>query len=793
MLPTTSAQRTINIAKIAVEHVGPPSVSDSLIRANIRSKEGEPYSRLTVDEDVKNLYATGYFSDVRVAEDRASDGMKLTYVVQGKPLLTEIKFTGNKKYSAKKLLKKVKSKTGQPLDERKLFEDAQEIQKMYEKAGRQKTTVTPVRSIDESAGRGTVTFEIHEGQKIKIKDIVFENAKAFPQKKLRKVLKTKRRWMFSFLTGSGVLKEDEFADDKDKLIEFYQNEGYIDFQIVDVKFDYLTPTKMTIHFVVSEGTQYKVGALEFKGNKLFSTNDFLNGVVTDKVLLKLRMTVGKTFTPGGLTKDVETLKDIYGARGYIDTRISAVKNPNPTTGTIDLIYQFDEGDKSFVEKIEIKGNVRTKDRVIRRELAVSPGEVYDTVRVKLSKQRLEGLDYFSKVDAQPEETDVPNRKNLVIGVEEKDTGNLILGAGFSSVDSIVGFVEVSQGNFDLFNPPTFTGGGQKARLRAQVGTLRQDYELTFVEPWFLGRHLIFETDLFHRDLGFLSLNDTYEETHTGGTISLTRALGSEFLIGMVSYTLENINVHINPINHTNAITNFNNSLTNGFAHDGAVEPANISQDIFNERGSRLVSKIGASLAYDTRYPALMAERGERTELFGEIAGGPLGGDVDVYKIELRTDWFFKGFATGHILEVAGRTGVAQNYGSTDRIPIFDRYFLGGLESLRGYRFRQVGPKDQFGEPLGGDTYYFGTAEYSLPIIERLRFALFYDIGNVYQRPFSLSPNADQAFYNDNWGIGFRINLPIGPLRLDYGIPIKHDPNTGGGGRFQFGVGYQRQF
>jgi outer membrane protein insertion porin family len=198
----------------------------------------------------------------------------------------------------------------------------------------------------------------------------------------------------------------------------------------------------------------------------------------------------------------------------------------------------------------------------------------------------------------------------------------------------VGFIEVSQENFDLFKPPTFTGAGQKFRLRTQIGTERQDYQLSFIEPWFLERKLQFGVDLYHRDYGFLS--DLYEETHTGGSLSLTRALGSDFLIGRVAYTLESIDVKIDDSAHTNTITNVTATSTNIF-------PPNISQDLYDEDGRRLVSKFGASIAYDTRNSNLLPTRGQRSELSGEIAGGVFGGDTDFYKMELKTAWYFPGF------------------------------------------------------------------------------------------------------------------------------------------------------
>jgi len=806
------AQTSLTISRIEIKHIGPPAVSDALVRANIRVKEGDPYLRASIDGDIQNLYATGYFYNIRVSEEIVSDKVNLTYIVQGKLLLTDLKFSGNKKFSDRKLKKKITSKVGEPLDEQKLFLDSQEMQKMYQKSGYQKTTVKPAIAPDENTGRATVTFEVTETPKVIIKDIEFVGATEFSQKKLRKVLKTKRRWLFSWLTGSAKLKDEQFEDDQEKLIAFYQNEGYIDFEIKDVQFDYVTPNRVIIRFMVSEGARYKVGNITFKGNSLFSTDEIYQGIKVEGRTRKIEMTVGKIFTPQGLQKDREAIQDFYGAKGYIDMRVASIKVANTTTGTMDLVYEIDEKNKSFIEKIEIKGNDKTKDKVIRRELAVSPGEVYDMVRVKLSKERLEGLRYFEKVDTQSEETDVPNRKHLVIGVEEKNTGNFVVGAGLSSVDSVVGFVEVSQENFDLFKPPTFTGAGQKFRLRAQIGTRRQDYQLTFIEPWFLGKKLQLGVDLYHRDLGFLS--DLYEETHTGGTLSLSKPLGTELLIGRVAYTLESVNVAIDRNRHlgtnTTVTTNpgvTNSMMTNATSFTTNVSLPNISQDIFDEGGRRLVSKFGSSIAFDTRNSNLTASRGQRSELSGEVAGGPLGGDTDFGKIEAKSVWYFPGFFEGHVLELASEAGVVTSYGNGDRgrprVPIFDRWFLGGLYSLRGYRYRDVGPQDEFGEPLGGGTFWFGSAEYSVPIIERLRFAVFYDIGNVYAQPFSLNPGVirnrsgvigDRGFYQDNWGIGLRINIPyLGPLRLDYGFPLTHDKNLGDKGRFNFGVGFQSRF
>jgi outer membrane protein insertion porin family len=787
LLPDAWAQfSSFRVLKIEIKHVeNPAAVNDDLIRANIRVKPGDPYLRSAVDDDVRNLYGTGLFYNIRVTDEITPDGVVLTYVVQARPKLTDIKFTGNKKFSDAKLRKKLSSKIGEPLDERKLFTDSQEIHKAYEKSGSPSTQVKYVPNIDEQAGRATATFEITESPKVKITKVEFVGAQAFSQRKLRKQVKTRKHWMFSWLTSHGFYKEDEFEDDKERLADFYRDHGYIDFEIKDVQFEYPTPKTLVIRFIVYEGRQYKIGTVTFKGTTMFPTN---------KVDQVLQLHPGAVFTPKALTKDIERIEDFYGSRGRIEVNQSSgdlrvIKIPNTETGTMDLEYRVDEGQEFKIEKIEIRGNTKTKDRVIRRELAVSPGERFDMVRVKISKQRLEGLQFFEKVDARPESTDPPivGRKNLIVAVDEKNTGNLTMGAGFSSVDAVVGFVEVSQGNFDLFNPPTFTGGGQKFRLRVQLGTERQDYVLSFIEPWFLGQKLALGVDLYHRELNFQSLDNLYDEVRTGARLSLSRTLGSDFLIGSVSYTIENVGILLDNSLHGDRYVR-----EIGLDNFPIIrrDPANAPRALLDEDGYSLISKIGASIAYDTRNSVALPNKGQRTELFAEFAGGPFGGERDFYKVELRTAWYFKGLFTGHVLEMVGGTGVASGLSSGDSVPFYERYYLGGLNSLRGFRYRSVSPREPgFDEPVGGNTYWFGSAEYSIPIIPRLRFALFYDIGAVESDSYSYK----FSDFSDNWGIGLRLNLPIGPLRLDYGIPIHHDDFNSGSGRFQFGVGYRREF
>ena len=364
---------------------------------------------------------------------------------------------------------------------------------------------------------------------------------------------------------------------------------------------------------------------------------------------------------------------------------------------MDLEFQIEEGQKIRVERIEIRGNTKTRDTVIRRELAVSPGETFDMVRVKLSKGRLEGLKYFDRVDAHPEPTEVQNARNLVVVVDEGKTGNATAGAGFNTAESLVGYVEYTESNFDITKfpmHPWWQGAGQKVRLRLAIGTQQQDYELGFIEPWFLGRKLQLGVNLYYRDLAYLSPNNLYDEVQAGGKVSLTRALGSDFLRGSVNYTLEDIGINLTG----NAIP-----TTGPF---GNVPPA-----ILQQVGYHLLSTAGGSLAYDTRNSVQLSDKGQRTELIGQVTGGPFGGDESFYKLELRSAWFFKGFGRGHVLEVGGRAGVAQAFGGTSDVPFYSRYYLGGMYDLRGFKYRNVSPRQYnnsfspaipYQEPVGGD-------------------------------------------------------------------------------------------
>ena len=798
------------VSAIEVTNIGPEVASADLVRANIHVKVGDVYNRKAVYDDIPNLYATGLFANIVIKERQTDDGVVITYVLAGKMRLTSITVDGNTEIKTTKLLKKAASHVGDPLDELKLLNDTQSMEKLYQDKGYTGTSVRyELVNVDQVRGQAGVLFQVTEKPKIKIENVVFIGAHAFPQKKLRSVVKTRRHWMFSFLTGSGVFKQEEFDDDPDLLAEFYRNEGYIDFELTGTNIVYPTTNKMIVQFVVSEGRQYKVGSVTFKGNSIFTTAQIAKSLKARHIAEKSKIPVGENgleadvglvFKPDSLKDDLQAIEDFYGSKGYIDVRrgspnLYAVQIPNTDAGTIDLEYHIQESQQYKIEKIEIRGNVKTRDRVIRRELAVSPGDTFDMLRVNLSKRRLEGLGYFTPdggVDtkAESDPTLPSDTKNLVITVQEQSTGNMTFGAGYDTVESVSGFVQVEERNFDLFKPPYFIGqgGGQKVRLYLQVGALVQNYELDFQEPWFMGRKLMLDTSIYRSVSDFQSLNNLYDLAHTGFRVGLTRALGSDFLIGTIGYNLEQVDVF-----------NVNQNAPN---------------TILNDSGTALLNRFKASLSWDSRNDVKLPNGGNRTGISTELTLG----DRSYLKTEVSSAWYFKGFAKGHVLEIVGRAGVAQPLGNED-VPFYDRYYLGGLRDLRGFNYPGVGPREvtQDGsvyEPIGGDTFWMGSIEYSVPIMGPVRFATFFDIGNVSARPWSnagdtvLGKGSDgvnfgppgftqfnagnTGSYSDNWGIGLHIDIPsLGPLRLDYGIPIRHDQFNSSSGKFQFGVGFAR--
>ena len=734
------------IHSIDVEYTGPASISKERILAQMRTKVGQVYSNEVVQEDIKALYGTGYIRNVRIFAQPQGDGVKVIVAVQTQAVLRELEINGAERVKPKRLRKEMKVRLNQAVNEQALEEARQKIIEVYQGKGYNDISVEyRVEPIDEKRGTARVIFTVTEGVRGAISQIRFEGNAHIGQKVLRKQMKTRGRTLIYFVDKTGRLDEVQLEQDLDKIREYYQNHGFIDVEIKEVRKDRTPKGPMIITIVIAEGPQYHVRKLTISGYE-HSTEA--------KVRVFLKLKEGSVYSPKQLRDDAKAVADAYGSGGYVDLVITPEGTP-AGPALIDVHYTIEEGPRSFVNRVNIEGNTRTKDKVIRREVLVAPGDVFNTVRVDITKKRLENLGYFAKVETYPEDTDIPGRKDLTILVQEKRTGSLSFGGGFSTVDKLVGFAELTQGNFDLFNWPSFTGGGQKFRLRLQYGTERKDFVLAITEPYFLDRRLSLGGQLFYTEANYLSAQ--YDQRNYGVSFELRKPLNS-YMYATVGYMLQDIDI-------------FN------------VDPSS-SEFIQSQKGSSVESKILSSLVFDSRDNPLLSRRGQRITFSPMIAGGFLGGDTQIYAFDLEGSQYFL-LPKDTILLINGEISTVSQWGSGNQVPIYERLFLGGSNNLRGFPYREVGPQDENGEPVGGQSMARATFEWTFPIIEKARGAVFYDMGFVNSSAWSFGFNHMAS----DIGIGIRLDLPIGPLRLDYGYPVMRD-GYNGGGHFNFNVGYQ---
>ncbi len=741
------------VGTVTIKFVGTANVNEQVVRANMQIREGGEFDEVILDRDIRSLYRTGLFEFIEVKHE-AVDAQTFNLVVEVTPKfrVLAVRFEGNTKVKSNRLEKEVKVKSNQALDERQIKEDAETLREYYQKAGYNQVSVNYSVEKDRVGGFGTVIFKIREGEKVRIGEIAFAGNKSVPARKLRGAIETKKWWIFSWLTGSGRFKDDQFEDDLDKLRDLYREEGFLDVEIPQdkVQFNYPAPGRLVLVVNIVEGRRYRVGEVSFSGNKLFPST-LLKRVVRQKT--------GVVFVPSKLDKDVERLDDFYGKDGYLDTRVRLNRKPNVTTGAIDVEYVIAEGEKFSVESIVIEGNTKTKSTVLLRELVLGPGDVFSTVLMKISQLRLENTRFFESVNVNHQETNIPGRRNMRIAVREGRTGNLTFGAGFSSLERATLFAEVSQSNFDIFNRRSFfQGDGQKFRLRMQLGSLSSEVVLSFEEPWLFQRQLALGFSVFRTSSEY---NSTfYSQIQTGFEVYLRKHL-FELWNGRLSYTYE--------------VFDINNISPSASAVIRALEGSNAS------------SSIGFQLERDTRDKIINTTSGNRVEVNLRFAGGPLGGSNinNNYSVEFRGSQFFPIFETqAQVLSLIARGGVIQNFGDSNDVPYYNKYYLGGPQTLRGFEFREVSPRDPFNEPIGGKTYGFFSAEYSADIVSPIRFAIFYDAGFVNKGAYDFNPSK----YHDNFGFGLRLFVAGAPLSLDFGIPITGSKEAMKGNQFNFSFG-----
>ena len=744
----------------AIEITGNKAISSNVIVSKMKTRIGSAYQENIISDDLKRLYLLGFFSDIKIDTQDYKDGLKILITVVERPIIEKIDFSGINLIRMKdeKLKQQLKSRETQYLDYPSLAEDVRILKKMYEKMGYSQADISYKVQENTQTNKANIVFTVVEGRKVRIKDIRIEGNKSFSAGRILKLLKTKRAWFFN----AGVLKDDVLKEDAERIKSFYQREGFTDVAVdYEVKPDAKKSYLLFITIKVIEGKKYLVGSVIVQGNK----------DVTEKEILKTLADCipGKVFSQELMKKDLTGIQGLYFDRGYISAQVQESSLVNSESGRVDVTYDIIENQVVYVDKIKIRGNIKTKDVVIRREMRIRPGEKFDGEKLRRSKERLTNLGYFEDIGYDTEETGQPDKKNLVVDVKETKTGAFSFGGGYSTVDQFVGFVEIEQKNFDWRNWPYFTGAGQNLKVRASIGNLSNGFDLSFTEPWMFDYPVSFGFDLYRRthtrdtDSGY-----GYDEAVTGGDLRLGKEL-TEYLRADLMYRLDQIKIS-NPTD------------------DAGV-------DLLEEVGTNVVSVISPSLTYDSRDNVFDTRKGNLFTAAFDFAG--LGGDKSYLKFFGRASHYFP-MPRGAVLEVRGRLGLAEPYGNTTKIPIYERFFAGGAYTIRGYEERGVGPVDPVSkDPLGGASMVVGNIEYTYPLFSFLKVAAFYDVGNVWETAADIFSNKNannvpnSGGFKAGFGLGLRINTPIGPIMLDYGIPMNKTAgeDTKKSGRFHFSASH----
>ena len=761
------------INRIIAEFDGFRSASDQYVMANVQLRPGMNYNPVLLDQSIRTLYSTGYFELVEARVDKAQNQtIDVVFELVSKYTIERIRFLGNDKYTDSRLASKAEVETGNLLDEYLVSVGADNIAAYYVEKGFPDVEVDYRIQRDEQTGYAVVTYDVKEGGKVRIDEILFEGNEAFTDKKLLKQLETSEHGWLSWLTGSGKLDEKKFKEDLTILRKFYRDSGFLDCEINEdkVSFDLVESDEIVITIPLVEGQLYYLGEFSIENATIYTT---------DELLGELRLEQGDPFSPQDVDAAAIAIRDYYTSSGYLDSRVRAERVPNMETRQIDVVFRVRESEKFYVESINVEGNTKSKSRVIIRELALSPGDVFDLRRMNVSERRLKNINFFEDVRLNPEPTNIPGRKDLGITVREGRTGSLTFGAGFGSVESAVIYFEVSQGNFDLFNWRSgFQGDGQKFRFRASVGTTSNQILIAFEEPWLFEQRLAFGVEIYRTESDFNSAD--YNELRTGFEIYLRRRL-FELVEARLSYRMELVEIFDVDRNPDPTLAGTDIRVDGSVANDGVA-------DVFQRaEGEDLVSRVGLTFLRDTRETLLFTRKGNRSSLEFEYAG--IGGDINYYKMEGRTAQFIPTFdAYEQSLSIVARAGSVEPFGQSDSVPFYDRFYLGGPDTLRGFDYREVGPRDSDttarDEAVGGNSYALVSFEYGFRIAEPLGLVVFYDWGFVNENDFDFS----MSNYADNWGVGARIMLMGSPLKLDLGIPITSPEGVGGGTQFNFSFG-----
>lgn len=717
----------------AVLFKGTTKIEDNAILNVIKSAKGKIFSESELSSDIKAIYRMGYFSDVTADVADGPDGKVITFTLRERPLVSEIVIKGNDKVNVDDIKAVLTVKARQILNMDKVRTDAAKIKTVYDEKGYFNAeigyTVEPRADLKEAR----LVFNIKENERLYIKTIGFEGNQAFTAKQLREMMQTKEYDLFHFFNDSGVLKMEKLREDVNKLKAFYLNNGYIQAQIGDPDVSHDTKG-IHVKISINEGKQFKVGKVEILGDALT--------ISRDEMFTKLKVTRKDYYDRESVIKDIEYLTRMANNEGYAYADVTPKINPREKDQRVDIVYEIKKGILVYFNRISITGNTKTRDKVIRRTLAMTEGELYNSDRLKSSFERLNRMRYFEEVNFQTEKGPQENLTNININVKEKPTGMVSFGGGYSGQDGAMIMAQVAQNN--LF------GRGQILSLNARLASSMNSVELSFTEPWLFDLPLWSRADIWnlYRDY------DTYD-------------LHSRGLSGTLGYPLfEKVAGYIGYKFAVNDVTN--------------VSP-NASTIIKDQEGSTSQSGITTTLSRDVTDDAVFPSKGTKTKASVELYGTVFGGDVDFARYTAGHTWFFPIF-DDYVFSARGRIGYLQSLGDED-LPVWERWILGGINTLRG--LRDVGPRDPVtNDVIGGTTMLLFNFEFLFPLVKNagLKGLFFFDTGNTWDNGYYLDDLRRTA------GAGARWYSPIGPLRLEWGYVLDRKEGEGTN-RLEFTIGW----
>lgn len=707
---------------------GNTRIDSGAIMRQVKSQAGERYAPELLRADLKNIFQMGYFDDVQILVVDTEKGKDITFQLTEKAVIGQVLINGEQELDEKDVKEVVSIAPNTIINTKEVQASVENIRKLYKDKGFYRTNVAAKLNY-ATPDKVNVTFDIEEGVKMYIKGIRFVGNKAFTEKELRKEMTTSEKGLLSWFTESGKLKRDLLEQDRSRIGALYHNSGYIEARISE---PVITDEGewLYVTFDVQEGDRYRVGTIEIEGDIVGDKNDLFSLVELSKE---------KFFSRKILRDDVLRLTDHYAEKGYAFAEVEPKPSKNEEDKRMDLTLKIAQGHLVHINRINIKGNTRTRDKVIRREMQVKEGGLLDASAVRKSSERLQRLDFFEEVNVTPEPTVQEDLMDVVVEVKEKATGTFSIGAGYSSVDNLMFMGEVRENNF--------LGKGQRLSLQANVSSRSNRYNFSFTEPHLNDTKLLFGYDLYNWSREY----DDYTKDSTGAALRFAYPIWNKWNLGW------------------------------GYGFDDTkmtdVLEYNTSPSIEESMLVETTSFVRLGLTKDTRNKLTDASKGWLTTYSIKHAGGPLGGDSAFTKYEATSGWYYPLWweTTFH---VKGSIGYAVE-NEDGKLPVYEKFYLGGLNTIRGFDSGKISPLELNNDgvtysKIGGEKMWYGNLEWIFPIVKEigLKGLVFFDLGNVYTD----SETWDIADLRYSTGLGFRWLSPMGPLRLEWGWNL--DPEEG---------------